>query len=153
MASVVAWLASFAVVVVAGYSIELNETYFGAGGQAPGATNDAVFTWLHQDIGLFLMPGLVLVAVAAYRLVSIAHQILVGWLILAGTAVTFLGAMFYVFVEPALHGIGYAISTIGLATTAAALLLAIYRIITDRSQPPAEPTVTPAPPTAALITH
>jgi hypothetical protein len=139
LASVTAWAASFATVVVAGYAIEMNETYFGAGGAAKGAAKDAIFTWLHQDVGLFLLPGLVLVAVATYRLVSAAHQPLVGWLILAGSLVTLTGAMIFVFVAPAMHGIGYITATAGLVLIAAAVAAAIYRIITDRPKavPPA----------------
>jgi hypothetical protein len=132
LASLTAWAASFATVVVAGYAIEMNETYFGAGGPAKGAAKDAIFTWLHQDVGLFLLPGLVLIAVATYRLIAAAHQPLVGWLILAGTLVTLTGAMIFVFVAPALHGIGYITSTAGLLLIATAVALAIYRIITDK---------------------
>jgi hypothetical protein len=131
LASATAWAASFATVVVAGFAIEMNETYFGAGGHASGAAKDAVFTWLHQDVGLFLLPGLVLLAVAAHRLISAAHQPVVGWLILAGTLVTATGAMIFVFIAPALHGAGYLVTTAGLAIVAAALGLAIYRMITD----------------------
>jgi hypothetical protein len=132
LASVTAWAVSFATVVVAGYAIEMNETYFGAGSPAKGAAKDAVFTWLHQDIGLFLLPGLLLLAVATHRLIKAAHQSLVGWLILAGTLITAAGAMIFVFIAPALHGPGYLVSTAGLATVAAALILAICRMITDR---------------------
>lgn len=131
LASVTAWLASFATVVVAGYAIELNETYFGAGSPAKGAAKDAVFTWLHQDVGLFLLPGLVLLAVAAHRLITAAHIQLVGWLIMAGTLITLTGAMIFVFVSPAIHGAGYLVSTAGLATVAAGLGVAIYRMVTD----------------------
>lgn len=132
LASVTAWTASFATVVVGGYAIEMNETYFGAGGPAKGAAKDAVFTWLHQDVGLFLLPGLVLLAVATHRLITTARQPLVGWLIMTGALVTLAGAMIFVFVAPAIHGLGYIVSTTGLATVAAGLVLAIYRMITDR---------------------
>lgn len=131
LASVTAWMASFATVVVAGYAIEMNETYFGAGSPAKGAAKDAVFTWLHQDVGLFLLPGLVLLAVATHRLITAARQPLVGWLITAGTLVTLTGAMIFVFITPALHGAGYIVSTGGLATVAAGLVVAIYRMVTD----------------------
>jgi hypothetical protein len=131
LASVTAWAASFATVVVAGYAIEMNETYFGAGSPAKGAAKDAVFTWLHQDVGLFLLPGLLLLAVATHRLIKVAHQSLIGWLILAGTLLTAAGGMIFVFISPALHGAGYVVSTAGLATVAAALILAVYRMITD----------------------
>jgi hypothetical protein len=129
LASATAWLASFATVVVAGYAIEMNETYFGGGGPAKGAAKDAVFTWLHQDIGLFLLPGLVLLAVATHRLITSARQPMVGWLIMAGTLVTLAGAMIFVFISPAIHGLGYLVSTTGLAVVAAGVVLAIYHMI------------------------
>jgi len=131
LASATAWAASFATVVVAGYAIEMNETYFGAGGSAKGAVKDAVFTWLHQDVGLFLLPGLVLLAVATHRLIAAAHQPMIGWLILAGTLVTLTGAMIFVFVAPAMHGVGYLVSAAGLLTVGAGLALAVYRMVTD----------------------
>jgi hypothetical protein len=144
VASATAFAASFATVVVAGYAIEMNETYFGAGSPARGAAKDAVFTWLHQDVGLFLLPGLLLVAVATYRLVKSAHQPLVGWLIVAGTLVTLTGAMIFVFIAPALHGAGYAVATAGLAIVAAAIGLAIFRMVGDAPAAP-RPVRGPAP--------
>lgn len=141
LASVTALAASFATVVVGGYAIEMNETYFGAGGPAKGAAKDAVFTWLHQDIGLFLLPGLVLVAVAAHRLIKTAHQPLVAWLITAGTVITLAGAMIFVFISPVLHGAGYLVSAAGLLLIAVAGALAWVRMITDRPAGPAADTV------------
>ena len=127
-----AWAASFATMVVAGYAIELNETYFGAGDTAPGAAKDAVFTWLHQDIGLFLLPGLVLIAVVTFRMVRQARHALVGWLIAAGVVLTLIGALVYVFLDPALHGPGYLLSTAGLVTVAAGLVVAWVGVLTSR---------------------
>ena len=127
IASAWSWLISFATVAVAGYAIELNTSYFGAGDpKAAGAANDAVFTWLHQDIGLFLMPALVLVMLAVERLVAPRHRDLIGWATIAGTTVTFLGGMVFVFVNPALHGPGYDISTVGLLIVGLALLATMW---------------------------
>ncbi len=127
IASAWSWILSFATVVVAGYAIELDETYFGAGDpQAAGAAKDAVFTWLHQDIGLFLMPALVLVMLAVERLVVERHRDAIGWATIAGTTVTFVGGMIFVFVNPALHGPGYDVSTVGLLIVGVALLATMW---------------------------
>ena len=83
-----AWVLSFATLVVAGYAIEMNEMYFGAGDpKAAGAANDAVFTWLHQDIGLFLLSTIVLVMLAVERLIKTRPQRpgVIAWTTIAGT--------------------------------------------------------------------
>jgi len=127
IASAWSWLLSFVTVAVAGYAIELNTSYFGAGDPAaPGAANDAVYTWLHQDIGLFLLPALVLVMLAVERLVAPRHRDAIGWATILGTTVTFLGGMVFVFVNPALHGPGYDISTVGLLIVGLALLATLW---------------------------
>ncbi|MGO9178279.1 MAG: hypothetical protein ACLQBX_06875 [Candidatus Limnocylindrales bacterium] len=127
IASAWSWLLMFATVVVAGYAIELNTSYFGGGDpKAAGAANDAVFTWLHQDIGLFLMPALVLVMLAVERLVVERHRDVIGWATIAGTTVTFVGGMVFVFVNPAIHGPGYDISTVGLLIVGVALLATMW---------------------------
>jgi hypothetical protein len=121
-----AWFLSFAMVVVAGYAIELNETYFGAGGKAAGAPKDAVFTWLHQDIGLFLLPAVALIMVAAERLVAERYLRVIAWSAISGTTVTFLGGIVFVFVTPALHGAGFVLSAVGLVIVGGSLLSAIW---------------------------
>ena len=121
------WVLSFATVVIAGYSIELDETHFGAGDpKAAGAANDAVFTWLHQDIGLFLLPTLVLLMLVAERLIVPRCQGAIGWLAAVGSTVTFVGGLVFVFVNPALHGPGYAITTAGLGIVGAAVLATMW---------------------------
>ena len=123
IAALWSWAALFATVVVAGYSIELNTSYFGAGDpKAAGAANDAVYTWLHQDLGLFLMPAMVLVMLAVARFVMPRHQDLIGWGAIIGTTVTFIGGMIFVFVNPALHGPGYDVSAVGLVVIGLAVL-------------------------------
>ena len=44
------WVLIFATIVVAGYAIELKETYYRACEAPPGADADAVYTWLDQDL-------------------------------------------------------------------------------------------------------
>lgn len=127
VAAIWSWVLLFATVVVAGFAIELNETYFGAGDQsAAGAAKDAVYTWLHQDVGLFLLPALVIVMLVVERFVSARDHGLIAWTVIAGTTVTFIGGMIFVFVDPALHGPGYAVSTIGGLLVGIALLATIW---------------------------
>ena len=127
LATLWSWVLLFATVVIAGYSIELDEVYFGAGDpKAAGAANDAVFTWLHQDLGLFLMPAMVLVMLAVARFVVPRYQGSIAWVTMAGTTVTFLGGMVFVFVNPALHGPGYDISAVGLLVVGLSLLATMW---------------------------
>ena len=127
LAAAWAWILSFATVVVAGYAIEMNEAYFGAGDpKAGGAANDAIFTWLHQDIGLFLLPAIVLVMLVVERLISGRQRDWIAWTVIVGTTVTFAGGLVFVFVNPALNGPGYITSTIGLLLVGAALLATLW---------------------------
>jgi hypothetical protein len=122
-----AWALSFATVVVAGYAIELDETYFGQGDpKAAGAAKDAVYTWIHQDIGLFLLPTLALVMLAVEHLIVRRRQGVIGLTTIAGMSIAFVGTLIFVFVDPARHGAGYVVSTIGLAVIGAALLATIW---------------------------
>jgi hypothetical protein len=123
------WLLAFAIVVIAGYAIELHTVHFGAGDRdAPGAAGDAIYTWLHQDIGLFLFPALVLVMLAVERLINREkwRPNSIGWAVISGTTVTFLGALVYVFVAPSLYGPGYVLSTVGLVIVGIALLATLW---------------------------
>ncbi len=130
IAAIWAWLLSFVTVVVAGYAIEMNEVYFGAGdAKAPGAARDAVFTWFHQDIGLFLLPAIVLVMLAIDRLhlVDMRFASWVGTATTIGITVLFLGGIIYVFVNPALFGPGYVAATVGLVVVGVGLLAGLWR--------------------------
>jgi hypothetical protein len=161
VAAMWAWVLSFATVVIAGFSIELNEVYFGAGDQtAAGASNDAIFTWLHQDIGLFLLPATVLVMLVAEWLIRrVSTTSVIGWATIAGTSIAFVGSMVYVFVDPALHGTGYVITSIGLVVLGAALLATLWwgavtrtRVARVRLPGPTLPETVPLWPMASLET-
>ena len=116
LAAAWAWTGILIGVVVAGYWIEMHETFFGAGSaSAKGAANDAVFTWLHQDVGLFLLPGLVAVLLAADRLAAHGYHGVIGWSAVGAITLLLLGGGVWVFVNPALHGTGYVLSTVGMA--------------------------------------
>lgn len=92
-----------------------------------GGTSDAIFTWLHQDIGLFLLPTVVLVMLAVERLVAgRRHPAWIGWTAIDGTTITFVGGLLYVFVAPTLYGAGYVIATIGLLIVGVSLLATIW---------------------------
>ena len=128
-AAVWSWLLSFATVVMAGYAIEMNEAYFGAGdAAAPGAAQDAVFTWFHQDVGLFLLPTIVVVmlVVERLRLVDRGSAWWIGGAMAVGTTMVFLGGLIWVFFDPVLYGLGYVVATIGLSVVGVALLTSLW---------------------------
>ncbi|HYL08621.1 MAG TPA: hypothetical protein VEU76_08720, partial [Candidatus Udaeobacter sp.] len=86
LATAWAFVLSVATVAAAGYSVELHESFFGAGDQtAAGAGNDAIFTWFHQDVGLFLLPTIVLVMLAVQLLIGRKDSGWIGWAAAAGT--------------------------------------------------------------------
>ena len=153
LAAAWAWLLSFATVVVAGYAIELHTVYYGAGDpKAAGAVNDAIFTWLHQDIGLFLLPAIVLVMLAVERLINHQQQRpgVIGWTTIVGTTITFVGGLVYVFATPTLYGPGYILSTVGLVVVGIALLATLWwgvigAIERARHVPPVPAPSEPAP--------
>jgi hypothetical protein len=126
LAAVWSWILSFVTVVVAGYAIELNETFFGAGGNAPGAANDSVYTFFHQDIGLLLMPALVLVMLVVERFVAGRYHGRIAWTAILGTTITFVGGAIFVFVNPAIHGPGFDVSSVGLVLVGVALLATMW---------------------------
>ncbi|MFI5282625.1 MAG: hypothetical protein ACHQ0J_05785 [Candidatus Dormibacterales bacterium] len=130
LAAAWAFVLATSTVAVAGYTIELNTSHFGAGDQtAPGAASDAIFTWLHQDLGLFLLPTLLVVMLAVERLASSRRfSNRIGLSTIAGATLLFAGGMFWVFVDPALHGPGYWISTTGILLTGAAVLATIWHV-------------------------
>jgi len=114
-------------VIVTGYWIEVHETHFGAGSSsAPGAASDAVFTWFHQDVGLFLFPVMAVVMLVTARYVLPKHQGPIAWTAIVGSTILFVGGMVYVFIDQALHGTGYVLSTIGLLVIGAAFLGTIW---------------------------
>lgn len=121
------WLLSIGTVAIAGYSIELDTSYYGAGDpHAAGATKDAVFTWLHQDLGLFLLPALVLVMVVVERFVARRFHEAIGRTLVVGVSVMYIGSVIYVFADPARHGSGYAITTAGLVVVGLTMLATIW---------------------------
>jgi hypothetical protein len=126
-AAVWAWILSFATVAVAGFSIELNTTFFGAGDpQAAGAAHDAIFTWFHQDVGLFLLPTIVLVMLVVELLVGRKDSAWLGWMAIVGTSALFLGGLVWVFIDANLYGPGYWLSTLGLLVVGTAILGTLY---------------------------
>ncbi len=127
LAAVWAWILSVATVAVAGYAIELNTTNFGAGDpKAAGAAGDAIFTWFHQDIGLFVLPTVVLVMLVVQLLVGQRAAGWIGWFVIAGTTALFAGGMFWVFVNSDLYGAGYWLATTGLLLVGAAIVGTLY---------------------------
>lgn len=116
------WVLSFATVVIAGYAIEMHSDFFGAGDPtAAGAANDGIFTWLHQDIGLFMLPALVLVMLAVEKMMKKTSPEYIGVITMIGTLVTFIGSMIYVFVDPVVFGRAFYVTSVGLAIVGLAL--------------------------------
>ncbi len=132
-----AWLVIVIAVVGAGYYIELNETFFGAGNTgAPGALSDAVFTFVHQDFAFFLIPSLItLLLLADLTLDRGVVQAVARWFGI-GTAVSLIGMFVYVFVLPnQIHGPGYLIMMLGFAVISVGiikLLIALWRVSSTR---------------------
>ena len=142
LAAAWAWTLSFATVAVAGFSIEVNTAnFFGAGDQqAAGAANDAIFTWMHQDVGLFLLPTILGVMLAVELLVSSKRASIIGLASIVGTTILFAGGMVWVFINPDLFGPGYIVSTAGILVIGAALLGTIYYSVVGQRHAPT-PTV------------
>jgi hypothetical protein len=148
LAAVWAWILSVATVAAAGYSIELNTTHFGAGDpNAAGASGDAIFTWFHQDVGLFLLPTIVLVMLVVQRLIGQKGTGWIGWFVTAGTTALFLGGMVWVFIDSNLQGAGYWLSTTGLLLVGAAILGTLYHGVLRHGEVPAAPAVPTMRPT------
>ena len=141
LATAWAFALSVATVAVAGYAVELNEGFFGAGDRsAAGAANDAIFTWFHQDVGLFLLPSIVLVMLTVQLLIGQRNTGWIGWFAAAGTTALFAGGMVWVFVNPDLYGPGYVLSTLGLLVVGTAILGTLYHGVVGHRPLPA-PTV------------
>jgi hypothetical protein len=77
--------------------------------------------------GKFLLPALVLVRLAVDRFVTgVGHRSVIGWAVIVGTTILFAGGMVCVFVNPALHGPGYIVSTAGVLFIGAVLLANLW---------------------------
>ena len=123
LAAAWAWVASFATVVVGGYFIELHEGFFGQGDPAAaGAANDGIFTWMHQDLGFFLLPSVVLIMLVGQRYLAPRLRPRLAATVIAGVSVTLVGSLVWVFVDASLHGPGYVVTLVGLAVVGAALV-------------------------------
>jgi hypothetical protein len=121
------WALTIGLVVATGYWIEFHESHFGAGSPtAPGAASDAIFTWFHQDIGLFLFPFMTVVMLLTARFVLPRYHGIVAWTSVAGSTVLYAGGMVYLFADQAIHGAGYVLSTAGLLVIGAALVVTIW---------------------------
>jgi len=108
------WLLLVVTVVGAGYYIELHETVFGAGDpHASGAVSDAVFTFAHQDFAFFLLPALITVLLITSLVVRHSERMIARGFV-AGTFITFIGVLTYIFADPtAIYGPGYIVTAIG----------------------------------------
>jgi hypothetical protein len=143
-ATVWTFILSVATVAAAGYAVEMNEGFFGAGDpKAAGAAGDAIFTWFHQDVGLFLLPTIVLVMLVVQLLVGTRQAGWIGWFATVGATALFAGGMLWVFVDSNLYGPGYWLSTLGLIVVGAAILGTLYNGMVGHEKMPAAPTIAP----------
>ncbi len=121
----------FVTVVVTGYYIEFHETAYGMGNpHARLAANDAVFTWWHQDFAFFLLPAILGVLLAIYRLQvpQRTRQLATAGLV-GGAFVAFLAGMDYIFGDPAIHGSAFVIASIGIFLVVVGLATAIMGLV------------------------
>lgn len=94
-----------------------------------------------------MLPAIVLVMLAAERLIDHRSPGFIGLTTIVGTTIAFVGGMVYVFVDPAIYGVGYAISTIGLLVIGIALLATLWYGVLNAARP-AEPAKLPESPLA-----
>ena len=129
------WTAIMIGVPISGYWIELHETFYGSGNaKAPGALNDAIYTWVHQDIALFLLPALFAILLLSDRLVAPRCKGFIAWMAMAGVAMLLVGGGIWAFVSPVVHGAGYALSTTGLLLVGSSIAVAIRSACRQREQ-------------------
>ena len=79
-----------------------------------------------QDVGLFLLPTIVLVMLVVQLLIGEKVARWIGWFAAAGATALFAGGMFWVFIDSAMYGPGYWLSTLGLLVVGAAILGTLY---------------------------
>ncbi|MDA8192793.1 MAG: hypothetical protein M0Z53_02170 [Thermaerobacter sp.] len=132
-----AYLMSIVTVVVAGYAIELNEQYFGAGrATASGARADAIFTFWHQDFAFFAIPAVMLVLAVAERHIPHSPALRsLGPAMMAGTTLAFLGGLLYVFVDPNLYGWGFYVAAAGFMAIAYLVIRTWWSLLTISPSP------------------
>jgi hypothetical protein len=119
-----------------GYFVQWNAVLYGMGAlSASRAAQYAAFTWVHQDLGLLLLPAVLTVMLSLSRLTADAlpGRASVSAL-LTGSAVAFIGGLLYVFADPAPYGAAFVVMTIGFAAVFIGVLLAIWAI-TVHAQP------------------
>ena len=135
-AQIWAYSVTIVTVVVAGYAIELNEQYFGAGNpKAPGAQADRIFTFWHQDFAFFMIPAIILVLVIAERYLPRSQdRNFLGRGLIAGSTLAFLGGLLYVFVDPHLYGIGFYVAAAGFLVIAYMVARTWWTLLTQPVQ-------------------
>ena len=117
-------------VVVGGYYIEFHENIFGAGGAAPGAASDAIFTWWHQDFAFFMVPSTMVLLVALTRLVQPGQaRDYAMYAVVAGEIIAFLGGVIFVFLDTATGGLGFVAITLGFLAVIVGVVLAIVQLL------------------------
>jgi hypothetical protein len=70
---------------------------------------------------------------------------------LLGTSIVFVGVLVFVFADPARHGSGYVLSTLGLVVIGAALLGTMWYGTLEEARGSQQPTPTFLPPTGPSV--
>ena len=125
------WIIAILTVPVLGYWIEMNESFYGAGGSiagAAGAATDATYMIFHQQLAFFVMPALAAAILAMdYYLKSERKKKILSLAAIGGSWLSFAGGISYVFVSPAGANIFLVLEYAGAAVIAlSALVVALY---------------------------
>jgi hypothetical protein len=126
LASAWSWVLSFITVAAAGYFIGEHEPLFSGGAATEGPTPNEIYIWFHEDIGLFMLPMLILIMLAVERFLERGRPNWIGWTIIVGISVVVAGGGVWVFIDPALYGPGYDVSTAGIVIVALAILATLW---------------------------
>lgn len=127
-AVVTMWGLIIVTVPVIGYYVEMNETFFGAGGPAPGAASDSFFTGFHQQFAFFVLPALVVAVLALdFYVKSQKTKTILSYSTILGSLLAFIGGIGYAFASPSGVNVFTVFEYVGAAVIAlSAFSVALY---------------------------
>ena len=130
MAILLSWVFALVMIPVLGYSIELQENYFGMLGfitNAPGAISDINFMRFHQMFGFFLMPAMstLLMGLDYFSYIP-KNRELIGYSLIFGSLVMFIGGVGLIFFNTASWSVYWYITILGMILFAFGVGTAIY---------------------------
>lgn len=126
-----AWVATFAITVLQGFYIELNQDQFGG----TLAANDANFAAAHPITGIFLMLilSVALLLVDVYRVTGMMRRIAVAVGAIGLLAAAF-GTTLWTFVDPSTSGLPYYLYIAGIAISFLAIVIAALAVRTGPTE-------------------